>query len=193
MRVLVVENLWDEDYGAYVNRYNKPNSSSQPFLRRLSPTSFYALLLGEANGKGPPEAHASRMVTDWLTNPKHFCISPSGNFSNNTDDCYWGLPSISADDPAFPKLGYWRGFVWGPMAMLTYWGLDEYAHVAEVKQSKEALCKQMNSLMLSQWHRHGHICENYSPHKDASECTGQPFYHWGALTGFISLLDSGYY
>jgi hypothetical protein len=43
--------------------------------------------------------------------------------------CYWGLPSISADDPAFPKLGYWRGYVWGPMVQLTYWGLQNYQHV----------------------------------------------------------------
>ena len=23
--------------------------------------------------------------------------------------------------------------------------------------------------------------ENFSPHKDADECTGDHFYHWGAL------------
>ena len=54
----------------------------------------------------------------WLLNSTRFCISedwPSGV----TDDCYWGLPSISADDPAFPPLGYWRGYVWGPMIQLT--------------------------------------------------------------------------
>ena len=24
---------------------------------------------------------------------------------------YWGLPSIQHADPAFPALGYWRGYV----------------------------------------------------------------------------------
>ena len=27
-------------------------------------------------------------------------------------------------DPAFPPLGYWRGYVWGPMAQLVYWSLQ---------------------------------------------------------------------
>ena len=49
--------------------------------------------------------------------------------------CYWGLPSISADDVAFQKTGddgYWRGHVWGPMIQLTYWGLQNYDHVPAV-------------------------------------------------------------
>jgi hypothetical protein len=29
---------------------------------------------------------------------------------DDDDECFWGLPSISADDPAFPPLGYWRGY-----------------------------------------------------------------------------------
>ena len=36
----------------------------------------------------------------------------------NADSCYWGLPSIQASDPAYPPLGYWRGYVWGPMIQL---------------------------------------------------------------------------
>ena len=52
------------------------------------------------------------------------CISPAGDFGGNADDCYWGLPSIERADPAFPPLGYWRGYVWGPMAQLVYWALQ---------------------------------------------------------------------
>ena len=115
-----------------------------------------------------------------------------GDFKGNTPRCYWGLPSISADDAAFPKQGYWRGFVWAPMAMLTYWGLQEYDSVPAAAQARVALTKQMNALMLSQWREHGHICENYSPRQDATQCTGQSFYHWGALTGFLSLLEAGF-
>ena len=46
---------------------------------------------------------------------------------------------------------------------------------------------------------HRHICENYNPHKDAmsnndeGDCSGTRFYHWGALTGMITLVEEGYY
>ena len=54
------------------------------------------------------------MVAEWLTNSTRFCINenfPTGSPSH----CYWGLPSISADDSAYDAQGYWRGYVWGPM------------------------------------------------------------------------------
>ena len=57
-------------------------------------------------------------------------------------------------------------------------------------QARQALARQMNAVMLSQWQMNGDICENYSPKKAATACTGQPFYHWGALTGFVSLLEA---
>jgi hypothetical protein len=48
------------------------------------------------------------MVTGWLTNRSRFCINPNGSTDGNDPNaCFWGLPSISADDPAFPPLGYW--------------------------------------------------------------------------------------
>merc|ERR1711957_95523 len=119
------------------------------------------------------DTQAAAMATNWLMSPEHFCVASSGDFAGNTDSCYWGLPSIQAADVAFPKLGYWRGYVWGPMAQLTYWSLQEYDHVPEVRQGRKALCKQMNSLMLWQWRKNRHICENYSPHKDASSPKSQ--------------------
>ena len=51
-----------------------------------------------------------------------------------------------------------RGYVWGPMAQLTYWGLQNYAHVPAAATAKAALCKQMNGMMLEQWRNHGYIC-----------------------------------
>ena len=49
--------------------------------------------------------------------------------------------------------------------------------------------------MMSQWDQHRHICENYNPHKDADttegDCSGTRFYHWGALTGVIGLMEDG--
>ena len=56
-------------------------------------------------------------------------------------------------------------------------------------------CNPLLSLLhvFSRWRRNGDVCENYMPHKVAPTCTGMPFYHWGALTGFLSLLDAGLY
>eukprot|EP00039_Didymoeca_costata_P002666 m.61815 g.61815 ORF g.61815 m.61815 type:complete len:83 (-) comp11450_c0_seq1:48-296(-) len=60
-----------------------------------------------------------------------------------------------------------------------------------------ALCKQMTAMMLNEWERNRHICENFYPNntKNAvhTDCSGTKFYHWGALTGMISLVEEGYY
>jgi hypothetical protein len=139
------------------------------------------------------DAQAEAMVKTWLLSPDHFCISPKGDFAGNRDDCYWGLPSIQRADPAYPPLGYWRGYVWGPMALLTYWSLVNYDHVPLVRSARKAMCKQLTALMLSQWRRNRHICENFNPHKNATDCSGTKFYHWGALTGMITLIEEGFY
>ena len=50
--------------------------------------------------------------------------------------------------------------------------------------------------MLEQWRSRGLICENFYPAKGAvpSGCSpgAMHMYHWGALTGFIGLLEAGY-
>jgi hypothetical protein len=186
-RALIGKHMWDDKQGIYTNLF-----WNGTFNRRVSPTSFYSMM-----AKAATDDQAGAMVTNWLQSPEHFCIAPQGDFAGNSDECYWGLPSIEASDPAFPKLGYWRGYVWGPMAQLTFWSLQEYDHVPEVRSGRKALCKQMTALMLSQWQGHRHICENFSPHKTADDhggdCSGTKFYHWGALTGMITLVEEGYY
>jgi putative isomerase len=168
-RALIAAHMWDEQGGIYTNLF-----WNETFYRRISPTSFYSMM-----AKAPTDEQATKMVNNWLHSPEHFCIAPNGDFAGNKDTCYWGLPSIEASDPAFPPLGYWRGYVWGPMAQLTYWSLQEYDHVPAVKSGRKALCKQMTALMLSQWRGHRHICENYSPHKTADDhqgdCSGTKF------------------
>ena len=180
---LIQKHLWKDDDGVFTNLFW--NGSFYP---RRSPTSFYALM-----ARASSDENAERMIQDWLLSPKHFCIAPDGDFANNTDDCYWGLPSIEASDSAFPPLGYWRGYVWGPMAQVAYFSLREYDHLEIVRNGRKALCSQMKKLMLSQWHSNRHICENYNPHRNGTDCTGTKFYHWGALTGLISLLEEGLY
>ena len=96
MRALIEKHMWDDDAGIYTNVFSVNNS----FNRRYSPTSFYPLI-----GKGPSNEHAERMAQHWLMNKTRFCLSPNGDFAGLTDECYWGLPSIAADDSAFPALG----------------------------------------------------------------------------------------
>ena len=182
VRAFISAQLWDEQQGAFVNTF--PNGTHS---RRVSPTSFYALAARAAS-----DAQAARMATEWALNSTRFCLSqqwPEGV----SDDCYWGLPSISADDPAFPALGYWRGYVWGPMAQLTYWSFSEYAHVPQVAAARAALVRQMQAMFLAQWRANRHVCENFAPGRNASECTGTKFYTWGALAGLLAIEDAGLY
>lgn len=84
---LVRTHLWDDSIGAFANVY----SANGTFYPRISPTSFYPLLANAAS-----DSQAERIVKEWLLSPKRFCIAPNGDMANNTDDCYWGLPSINA-------------------------------------------------------------------------------------------------
>jgi hypothetical protein len=43
-----------------------------------------------------------------------------------------------------------RGYIWGPMAQLVHWSLENYDHVPAVRKGRKALVKQMGQLMLSQ-------------------------------------------
>lgn len=98
MSSLLSAHLWDEVGGIFTNKF-----ANNTFYRRVSPTSFYAMLTN-----APTDAQAEAMMADYLMNRSRFCVNASGDPSNNNPDgCYWGLPSISADDPAFPSLGYW--------------------------------------------------------------------------------------
>ena len=187
MAAKISAHLWDDSLGIFVNRF----SGNDSFYAHVSPTSFYALA-----AKSATDEQAAIMSTNWLMNATRFCVSDSegtGPHLGLSDTCYWPLPSISASDPAFPMLGYWRGYIWGPMAQLVFWGLQNYDHVPAARRARKSLAHQMEQLMLSQWTEHRHICENYNPHKHADttggDCSGTRFYHWGALTGLISLME----
>jgi hypothetical protein len=182
VRAQIAAQLWDEEQGIFVNTF--PNGSHSA---RVSPTSFYALAARAAT-----DAQAARMATEWALNSSRFCLSstwPAGV----SDDCYWGLPSISADDPAFPAGGYWRQPVWGPMVQLSFWAFSEYAHVPEVAAARAALVQQMQGMFLAQWRLNRHVCESFSPKRNATECSASKMYTWGALAGLIAIQDAGLY
>jgi putative isomerase len=92
MRDKIRSELWDESQQAFANRF-----VNGTFDKHISPTSFYAFATGAASQK-----QVEQMVHAWLLNSSRFCITPNGDFEgNDPKGCYWGLPSISADDPAF--------------------------------------------------------------------------------------------
>ena len=171
------EHLFDPDLGIFTNKFRNGTAS-----QRVGPTSFYPLLT-----KKPSAEQARSMVTDWLMSAEHFCIG------NRTDECFWGMPSIQASDPAF-SLGYWRGLVWGPLNMLVFWSLESYADtVPVVALAKSTMAEQLSSMMMQQWRQHSHVCENNSPHRASTACTGDNFYTWGALNGLLKIMDKGHW
>ncbi len=278
MRDLISQHLWDADRQVFANRLRTSPSTvdvpdttngtgnrttSPVFVQHVTPTSFYPMAIGAlpgaATGRTKETAAAARtaaysdMVRSYLLNSTRFCLSTNGDFAGNDPDrCYWGLPSVSADDPTFMKgtFVYWRGLSWGPMSMLMYWALQQqqeddddgvhHHHVGDsdghacscmnhsarlgptqttrrtdgtatdraccdddrrsassadhvVRTARRSLCRQMDALLMSQWTANRHICENYSPKKDAAECSGTLFYHWGALNGLIGMMEDGYW
>ena len=182
MRSLMQAHLWDSSRGVFADLFLLNSSISH----RISPTSFYALLAHAAS-----DAQADQMISEWAFNASRFCLSAT--WPQGVDDtCYWGLPSISADDPAYPPLGYWRGFVWGPMHMLTWWSFREYSHLPTVSAARAQLAVQAAATVVNQYRRNRHVCENFSPWRNATDCSGSNFYHWGALGALLPLLEAGF-
>lgn len=140
---LINRSLFNPDLGIFTNRLRNGTMS-----QRVGPTSFYPLMTQK-----PSNHQVDSMATEWLMSSKHFCIV------DRSEECFWGMPSIQASDPAFPSLGYWRGLVWGPLNMLVFWSLENYeAQVPAVAQSKTAMAEQLSSMMMQQWREHRHIC-----------------------------------
>ncbi len=174
-----LEKLWDPVQGAFLDLY----VATGVFSTRLTPTIFYPLLGGAAS-----EAQARALLAH-LYNKSEFCVSAAPS-ADNPERCFWGLPSVSAADPAFMQPQgyiYWRGLAWAPMTMLTYWALRGAAHVPGVAQAAADLAAQKNGQLLDMWDRNRHVCENYSPYpawstlppgnnggrnKSSGECTG---------------------
>jgi hypothetical protein len=164
--------LWDEKTGIYKNKRTDTGELSP----RLSPTNFYPLL-----AKAPTQAQAERMIKEHLLNTEEF----NGE---------WMMPSIAANDPAYKDQDYWRGRIWGPMNFLVYLGLKNY----ESPEARRILADKSNRLMMENVKLNGFIYENYNAItgniNDPAEGKrmGDNYYHWGALLGFISLMEKGY-
>jgi len=163
----MLERLWDDEAGIYRNWHTDRKQASQ----RISPTSLYPLFAGI------PKANAKRLVKEHLLNPAEFWTE-------------WALPSIAANDPAFPEQHYWRGKIWPPMNWLVYAG----CRIAGETEAAAALAQKSSALLLKEWHAHGHVHENYTA-TTGMGCDKEDsdrFYHWGGLLGLPALVEAGH-
>jgi hypothetical protein len=163
-----LQSLWDEEEGMFYCRDFTTGES----VKRMDITNFYPLI-----SKSATKAQAERMIREHLMN----------------DDEFWGewvIPVTPRNDPAFLDNDYWRGRIWGPTNFLVYLGLREY-DCADVRQELAAKSK---TLLLKDWLARGYIYENWNSVTGQGDDVGNSdkFYHWGALLGYITLLENNH-
>jgi neutral trehalase len=163
-----LETLWNEEFGLFLNK----DLVTGEFSYRLSPTLFYPLL-----AKVPNQRQAKRMIEEHFYNPEEF----------------WGeyvIPSISRNDAGFADNTYWRGRIWAPMNFLVYLGLRNY----DLPEARKDLVSKSSNLLLQSWLSERHVYENYNSESGQGNDAGMSdkFYHWGALLGFIGLMENEY-
>jgi len=165
--------LWDEKTGIFRNK----RTDTGKFSSHISPTNFYPLL-----GKAATQQQADRMIKEHFLNEKEFYGQ-------------WIMPSISRDDPGYASQDYWRGRIWGPMNFLVYLGLRNY----DLPLARKILAEKSTNLLMVNANMYGYVYENYNANtgniNDPAEARlrGDAFYHWGALLGFIQLMEAGYW
>ena len=164
-----LQTLWDDQFGLYLNK----DLVTGKFSYRLSPTLFYPLI-----AKVPNQDQASRMIKEHFYNANEF----------------WGeyiMPSIARNDKAYKDNHYWRGRIWAPLNFLVYLGMRNY----NLPGAQKDMVEKSKNLLLKTWISERHVCENYNADNGRGGEAGtwsDAFYHWGALLGFIDLMDKGY-
>ena len=153
--------LWDPAKQCYFNRRWRAENG-EIFFPQMAPDIFMSLLGKVAD---PPRAEAIRKI---FHDPNKFAGE-------------WILPTISRDDPLYPKQDYWRGKVWGPVNWLVYQGLKVYDWDLEARQLAESSAK----MFLKPWREKGECHENYLA--TTGEGSSDPHYTWGALMALIAV------
>lgn len=163
----ILSHFWDHDRQIFANRYHF--RTNHTMVSHITPTSLYPFLFinytvwKEYVHQPRPEV-VEMIISSWLLNSTRFCIATNGDFEgNDPNGCFWGLPSVSADDPTYMSgnWNYWRGLIWGPMSQIVFWSLQSGSGSTAVNSARAALCRQMEALLMSQWNENRHICENY--------------------------------
>ena len=158
------DELWSEDDGIYCCKMWDGR-----FLKRFSPTNFFPMIAGI-----PSRERAERMVREHLLDPDEFW----GDFT---------APTIARNDSAFDDNNYWRGRIWPPFNFLLYEGLRRYDfHDA----ANEFAMKSLDAFLMN-WRRDNHVCENYNSinGEGTDVSNSDPLYAWGALMGYIGIVE----
>jgi hypothetical protein len=161
MRERINRLLWDPARRCYFNRPWAPRDG-QTFMPQLSPDIFFALLGKVADGEKPAALRA--------------LFHDTNKFAGE-----WILPTISRDDPLFPRQDYWRGKVWAPVNYLVYQGLkiQEWDHEARL------LAESSARLFFKPWREKAECRENFLA--TTGEGSSDPHYTWGALLALIAI------
>jgi hypothetical protein len=164
-----LKELWSEEKGIFLNK----RTDTGQFSTRLCPTLFYAML-----AKAPTQAQAERMIKEHFMNPEEFAGE-------------WILPSISRNDPAFNDQDYWRGRIWGPMNFLVYLGMKNY----DLTDAVAVMVEKSHALLMNTWNKNRMVHENYNAitgngrNEEERINLSDSYYHWGALLGFMAILE----
>lgn len=164
-----IQSLWSEQDGIFLNKRTDNNT----FNHRLSPTNFYPLL-----AKVPHPKQAMRMIREHYFNPDEFYGT-------------YVMPSIARNDRAFADNDYWRGRIWAPMNFLVYLGMLNYNNLEEARID---LVNRSLALLMKSWKDGKRVYENYNAVTGEGDDVKSAdwFYHWGALLGFMSFIETGY-
>ncbi len=165
--------LWDKQSHQYLNF----RTDKREFSNATSPTTFYPFLT-----KTVSTAQALDMVKLHLQNPEEF----GGDLI---------IPACAKNTPQFQLQDYWKGRIWAPLNMLVYLGVQQY----NLPDYKAELVQKSKKLLLDNYKRTGgYVYENYNGisgegrNDDERLDKSDNFYSWGALLGFISIVDAGY-
>jgi hypothetical protein len=153
--------LWNPAGNCYFNRRWTMKDGSW-FNPQMAPDIFFSLL-----GKVAPTDRAETL-RKIFHDPKKFAGE-------------WILPTISRDDPMYPRQDYWRGKVWGPINWLVYQGFKIYQWDREAAMLAESSAK----MFLKPWREKGECHENFL--STTGEGSSDPHYTWGALMVLIAL------
>jgi hypothetical protein len=92
------------------------------------------------------------------------------------------------DEHYFNPDEFWG--IWAPMNFLVYLGMRNY----DLPEARKDLVAKSSKLLLQSWLSEKHVYENYNAETGQGDDAGMSdkFYHWGALLGFIGLIEEGY-
>ena len=158
LRQKISRELWDDTRGIFANRL-----WNGKFVRSVTPTSFFPLLIGAADS-----AQLGSLIAK-LDDPTWFGGAPP-------------LPSVARHDPSLNDNVYWRGRIWPILNWLVWSGLKTHD-----PQRAEALRQSSWQLFQQGWEERRLAPENYHPvtGEGLDQPDTDPFYSWTGLIPFM--------